>query len=332
MKSHVYHATLTDAGRLLGGMLVPVILFALLLRLGSAGGILPAPWPAWDVDHTILTHQIEASRSPSDADVLFIGDSSCLMDFSGKGLETMLAGRHRIINLGSLSYLGLNGYAAMLSRYATVNPGRLRTVVVLLHPEMLRGITPVAQYLLFVSDSYAGADQSQAETGEDQLRGLLGLGIFQGRFLSRVPLPLPGPYGFYYGFTRDLYHFMDQEKGSAIDPHQFVRHPGQGNAEYRLAPSWQSGCQAFKAAVPSGVKLVVGITPVPQSFAPPDYAPHWSRILAQWGQWMQADMLLTELPPTLPDAWFASTTHLNGTGASHYTTILARCLKTRSEP
>ena len=135
MKSHEYDIRSMELARLLGGFLVPVIILAVLMRLGAFSGILPAPWPALDVDHTILTHQARASQSPIGAAVLFIGDSSCLMDVSGGTLEEAFAGEHHTLNLGTFMYVGFSGYSAMLARYADANPARLRTVVVLVHPE-----------------------------------------------------------------------------------------------------------------------------------------------------------------------------------------------------
>ena len=332
MKSHKYDFGPAELVRLFGGLLVPMSLFAALLRLGALSGILPSPWPALDVDHTILVHQAQASRSATSADVLFLGDSSCLMDVSGKKLEELWAGKHHLLNLGTFMYVGLNGYAALLSRCASANPGRLHTVVVLLHPEMLRGVQPVAHYLVFMSDYYSGADYSEPGSFQGQLCGLFGLDIFQDRFLSRIPLPLPKEYGCYYGFNLDLYGFMEQQRGSAVDPHQYVPSPGQGNAEYRLARALEPGCMALKAAVPAGAKLLIGLTPLPESFAPPGYPARWQDILGQWGQWIQADILLTNLPPTMPDSCFASTTHLNQQGASRFTEIVARCVEPHLPP
>jgi len=327
MHSHTYDFTRADVGRLLGGLVLPLIGFAVIMRLGATTGTLPAPQPNFDVDQTILIHQAQASQSPSGADLLLLGDSSCLMNVSGKYLEDLAGTGHRVLNLGSLSYLGLNGFATLLARYADANPGRLRTVVVLAHPEMLRGIAPVPQYLLLLSDYYAGADSGDASTVQGQMSGFLGLDIFRDRLWSRVPQPLPKAYGQYYGFNADLDAFMSQHRGSVVDPYRYARQPGQGNAEYRLASSWQGGCQALKAAVPPTAKLVIGITPVPDSFAPPKYAARWQAMLEQWGQWIQADARLADLPPTLPEADFASTTHLNETGARRYTQILAHCLE-----
>jgi len=329
MKSHQYAFGPRDLGHLLAPLIVPLIVFAVLMRLGAFTGVLPTPWPALDIEHTVLTHQAVASQTPGIADFLLIGDSSCLMNVSGSQLEELYGGKHQPVNLGTFMYLGFEGYAAMLSRYASVNPRRVRTVLVLAHPDMLRGVAPIPQYLRFVSTVYSGEDYGDPDSILGQLRGLFGLDIFQSRLLSRLPLPLPKEYGRFYGFNLDLYNFMDRQRGSAVDPHQYQPAPGQGNAEYRLAAALEAGCQALRAAVPPEAKLVVGLSPIPQSFAPENYATRWELLLQQWGQLMGADQVLTNLPPTLPDSCFASTTHLNQQGAERYTRILARRLQPR---
>src|SRR5262249_4284500 len=162
------------------------------------------------------------------------------------------------------------------------NPTGPRTVVVLVHPEMLRHTDPTTSYLLFLSNFYSRTDQTDASSILGQLRGLVGLDIFQDRFLSRCPLPLPKEYGRFYGFNLDLYRFMAEHLGNAVDPHQYLPGPGQGNAEYRLASALESGCSALRAAVPSAAKLVVGLTPIPESFAPAGYSLRWQVLLERW--------------------------------------------------
>ncbi len=327
MKSHVYDFGVGDVARLLGGLLAPMVLFALVMRLGAGANLLPFPWPALDVDHTILTHQAQVSQTAGQADILLLGDSSCLMDISGDRLEELLQGTHHAINLGSFMYVGLEGNAAMLSRYVSANPGRLRAVVVLLHPEMLRGIEPVPHYLQFLSDYYARADFAEPDSFGGRLRGIFGLEIFQDRLLSRTPLPLPGEYGRYYGFNLDLYGYMNRQHGSATDPNRYVASAGQGNADYRLARNLEPRCMALRAAVPPEASLAIGITPVPQSFAQAHHTQRCRDLVREWGQWMQADLLLTNLPPTMPDSCFASTTHLNLEGARLFTKFLAQSLR-----
>ncbi|MBI2928917.1 MAG: hypothetical protein HYY24_24910 [Verrucomicrobia bacterium] len=327
MQSHEYDFKAAELARLLALPLGPVLVFAGLLHLGAFTRLWPAPRPTGNTDQTVLIHQAEASRARHDADLVFIGDSSCLMDVSVDGLEAALPG-HRALNLGTLSYLDLQAYAAMLDHYVAANPNRLRAVVVLLHPEMLRGIKAVPQHLATLEAFYAGADVFDTSTVRGWLSGLLGLEILNGRLLNRIlPSPLPRHYGQFYGFTADLDQYLTQHRGHAADPNQFTRQAGQGSAEYRLAPRLEAGSRVIRAAVPPGVKLLIGVTPVPESFTPPEYAARHRQMLAQWSHWMQADATLSDLPPALPDAECASITHLNETGARRYSEILARSLE-----
>ena len=120
--------------------------FASSLGRGHApGGSLASPAgprPILDIDRTILIHQAEASRLRHGADVVFLGDSSCLMDFSAKDLEGWLPPDHRVLNLATLSYVDLPACAGLLRNYVAANPDRLRVVVLLLHPEMPVGLNP----------------------------------------------------------------------------------------------------------------------------------------------------------------------------------------------
>src|SRR5262249_25407351 len=186
---------------------------------------------------------------------------------------------------------------------------------VLQHPDMLRGAEAMPEYLLFLSDFYAGADYNDSASVHGQLCGLFGLQIFQDRFFSRLPLPLPKEYGRYYGFNLDLYAYMDHHGGSATDPHQYTAAEGQRAGEYRLASKLEPGFQALRAAIPSGARVVVGQTPLPESFVPRDFGPKYQAMMRQWGEWIKADALLTNVPPSLPDKFFATTTHLNESGA-----------------
>ena len=54
-------------------------------------------------------------------------------------------------------------------------------------------------------------------------------------------------------------------------------------------------------------------------------------MLEVWGRWLQADEILKELPPALPDKLFTKTTHLNETGVATYTDLLGQALE-RSLP
>ena len=87
----------------------------------------------------------------------------------------------------------------------------------------------------------------------------------------------------------------------------------------------QTQSRTFRSALPPGVKLLAGITPIPATFAPADYAYEQQQMLLQWSQWLGAAPL-TNLPTTLPDHLFSKVTHLNRQGIPIYTEHLARSL------
>lgn len=323
MKSHACEFAPKDLLRLAGLPLLPLALFAIAMQLGARFHLLPAPHPTLDTERTILIHQAEASRTSPDAEILLLGDSSCLMNISARQLTEQLG--HPALNLGTFSFLDPSAHALLLREHAQANPGRLRVVVLLMHPESLRRLGSEAYYLGALTNFLSGLDHCQTETAAGQGTCLLGVEIFQGRILSRVlPIPLPGAYGRRYGFTRDLENFLARERGSAIDPDP---KPFEGNAEYRLAPTLERASKNFRAAVPSGVKLLVGITPAPERFAGPRYPQLHADLLRQWSQWLQADAALTNLPPALPDDSFVRTTHLKESVVPRYTEQLAAALR-----
>jgi hypothetical protein len=319
MRSHSYDFEAADVTRLIVPLLVPVAAFACLMHVLALLHLLPRPRPTLDVDRTIIVHKAEVSGSRSDAQIILLGDSSCLMNVSARQLSQEIG--RPVLNLGTLSYLDLQAQATLLRRFAHANPNQVKAVVLLLHPEALRRPAP-ERYHTKVLESFLAAED---QISKQNVSGWLGLEIFRGRLYSRVlPTPLAGAYGRYYGFTSDMEKYLVRNRGSAVDPDARVF---QGNAEYRLAPQLEAGSRVFKTAVPAGAKFVVGITPVPVGFAGRGHGELHQQMLAQWSQWLQAEVALEQLPPTLPDRQFSKTTHLNATGAATYTGLLAAILK-----
>jgi hypothetical protein len=302
---------------------LPLVVFAVAMHLAARVHLLPAPRPTLDTERTILIHQAEASRSTQDAEVILVGDSSCLMDVSVRQLTEQLG--RSALNLGTFSFLDLNAHALLLRECARANPNHLRAVVLLMHPESLRRPSSEPYYFSVLTNFFSGHDHCQSQTAPGQVSCLLGVEIFQGRILARaLPVPLPGAYGRRYGFTHDLESFLASERGSAIDPDA---KPFEGSAEYRLAPTLERASRNFRAEVPPGVKLFVGITPTPQRFAGSRYPELQTDLLRQWSQWLQADVALTNLPPVLPDDSFVRTTHLRESAIPSYTEQLTGALK-----
>jgi hypothetical protein len=324
MRSHIYDFKAADVIRLLAAMLVPVVAFAALMHMLGPLHLLPKPRPTLDLDRTIIVHKAEASRSRSDAQVILVGDSSCLMNVSARLLSEEVGAP--VLNLGTLSYLDLEAHAALLNRFASANPNQVKAVVLLLHPEALRRPAPEVHHLNVLKRFLAGEDHITKRN----LSRWCGLEIFRGRIFARaLSTPLPGAYGRYYGFTSDFENYLSRNNGSAVDPDPRVF---QGSPEYRLAAQLEAGSRLFKTAVPTGVKLLVGITPVPAGFAGADHTELHRQMLVQWNQWLQADAALNGLPAVLPNDLFAKTTHLNSKGAITYTRLLAPMVRAHFAP
>src|SRR6266567_7671003 len=145
MKSHTGEFTIKDLFQFVGGPLAALVIFAGLMHGAAALKWLPAPRPTLDTERTILLHQAQVSRTPHDAEILLIGDSSCLMDVSARQLGEQLG--RPVLNLGTFSFLDLEAQGLFLRQYAQANAGRLRAVVLLMHPEALRRVGSEGFYL-----------------------------------------------------------------------------------------------------------------------------------------------------------------------------------------
>ncbi len=322
MRSHQSTFTVRDLATVAGAPIGALLLFAAVLHVAAAARWLPAPRPTLDMDRTLLIHQADASRSIQDATVLLVGDSSCLMDVSATGLTQQLG--RSAVNVGLLSYLDLPSFGLLVRNFAEANPGRLETVVLLLHPESLRLEVPSAYHRAQLADYLAGRDSRPPRGIGARLQAVLGADRLRGRLWARfMPVPLHGEAGRFYGFTHDFSRWLSAHRGSAVDPGRFDRSQAQGNAEYRLARRFESESRQFKKCLPPGVRLAVGLTPAPASFVNPNHAAACGQMLEQWADWLEAEAALVGLPAAWPDDQFASVTHLTEEGQKRFTERLA---------
>jgi hypothetical protein len=324
MKSHAVEFTPRELLRLVVPPLVPVVLFTLVMQTGARFGLLPAPRPALDADRAIIVHQAESSRARSDAEVVLLGDSSCLMDVNARQLGEALG--QRALNLGTISYLDLGAHARLLREFTQANPGHPRVVVLLMNPAALRHPGSEPYPLAVLTHFLAGNDHHRLDTFAGRFNAFSGVDAFQSRLQSRaLPTPFTDSFGRFYGFTTGLERFMSEHNGSAVDP---GTNAAKGNAEYRLSPTLETLSREFRAAVPAGTKLLIGITPVPAKFSGPNYPALRNQMLRDWSVWLQADAALLELPATLLDEQMAGATHLKPAAIPAYTESLAAAVRT----
>ena len=331
MESHRYNLDWRKLAGIAGWPLLFLAVFALVIHGMAALRLLPSSLPILDVDRTILLHQAAASERATGASTILVGDSSCLMDVSAPLLQEELGPGERVINLGAISYLDLESFGMLVSKYLEANPATVNRVVLLMHPEALR-LRERNEYFRNVLESAWNADHSP-DRSTPPLVSWTGGETLRTRVLTRwIPTPLPGQWGAYYGFSRDLWQHLEEHNGSAVDPRSFSLAEAKGNAEYRLAPELEKASQTFRQVIPPHVQLVVGITPAPSGFVLPGHDATCVQMLEQWAKWLQADQTLTTLPCALPDEMFASITHLNPEGSRHYTSLLARELRANDNP
>lgn len=318
MKSHAYEFTKRDLFHIARMPLAVCLAFTLLTI--SDTNFFPAPKPILDTDRTILIHQAEASRTASSADIILIGDSSCLMDVNARQLSE-LTGK-RVLNLGTLSHVELNAHAYLLR--AGLDSNATQTIVVLMHPESLRLAARAAYFSGVIYSYFKGTSFSP---NQSVLLRTLGIYEVRDRVLPRaLPIPLAGEYGQYYGFNQNLWNHLTQNNGSALDPHTYPATTPAGNPEYRLAAQLESASKDFSSRLPPNTRLIVGITPSPSDYVYRNHSENCRAMLATWSQWLNAEVTLTNLPFILPPTHFATTTHLNALGVSEYTRLLAEQL------
>jgi hypothetical protein len=318
MQSHQYNFEPRQLLKWLAApCLVPIVFFA-AIRLFAALHLLPPPFPILDMDRTILIHQaLAAKRQP--ADLILIGDSSCLVDVAARSLQQTLPDT-KVLNLGTLSYLDLDGFALLLKNHSPAP----KYVLLLMHPEALRLGSPNPYYSDILQNFLAAQDACDQNT--PQFLCAIGADTTRARLLSRViPVPLPGTNGQFYGFNTTLWRHLNINQGSAIDPHQFNPKTAEGNAEYRLSQHVLESSKRFRAALPAQTKLFIGITPCPQSFVLPNHKSRVNSMLQQWSVTLQPATPL-RLPETFPDQLFASPTHLNADGQRLYSLMVAQLL------
>ena len=345
MKSHTYTFGLKELARLLGLPLGTLLIFAMVMHGAKRLGWLPEERATLDMEKIVVERQIKASRSWNAADLLLIGDSTCLMDFTTDELERDTLPR-RAYDLGTFSPRGLTGFAALLRDYATTNAPRLRTVVLLVCPEMLRSIdypppsppTPrhpippaIKAQMRELQEAAERMKRRLERSWLDEAAPWIGLDVFKSRVLNRLlESPLFGSDGQFYGFPAGLRDYMHQHHGSVVLTYEESEHKGGSPpfiAPYFVSEGFKLQCKFFREAVPSNVSLFVGITPADRNRVQSDYPQTYRQMLEELSKVLHPDVVLTNLPPTMPSHLFADVMHLNELGAREYTRRLAKSLK-----
>ena len=324
MKSHTFQVTARGLTHSLFPPFIGVCLLSGLLHLTSFFGLLPPNAPKQDMDHALLWYQVKASRNV--AEVVLVGDSSCLMNVSGRKLGNQL--KKSVLNLGTMSLLDLPAFAALASRSISLAP---RTLVLLVHPDFLMrpggDIDLLADFKdLLETDSQTALVRPSRDSFWD-LSSVLGVSLYRTHLETYLrPFPLPGDFGSHYGFNQQLIHFLTSD-GGAVDPRKY-RFSGSHPPVLEISSRLEKTARLARGQFPERTSLFIGITPIPVSEASPDYQTRYLRSLSTLTLWLSPSAFpLQTLPATLPDAAFASRTHLSESERYPYTELLAHALK-----
>jgi hypothetical protein len=231
-----------------------------------------------------------------------------------------------VLNLGLIIGLGLELYGETLTDFLDHNPEHVREVLLLVTPQTLTDPTQVGPSQELWRQLRTGRDEAVADAQPTLMRRS-GMTLFKERLVDRLlNVPLRGKGGQFYGFSSGLADYLFDHHGSMIDPAEFRPPAHPVLRRYDLAASLEPQCRAFRNHVPSAVRLVVGLSPIPHSLCSPEYRHSRDHLLQRLGEWLRADVVLTNAPVDLPDGLFASEQHLNQRGQRFFTGRLASML------
>lgn len=330
MRSHEYQLRPREWVRAIGPTLLVIVGLAVLLKAANHLALLPAPAVAWNPELTVLAHQSAACQDPEPAEILITGDSTCLAGVDARDLSRQLPAHPRALNLALYIWLGMDVYGELVSDYAEAHPRHIRAVVLLVTISKLTEANEsedsVAIWRRVHPKKGHSAGTDEAGLGSDWL----GARSLRRHVLTHcLATPLRGSGAHFFGFSSEIEAYLTAHWGSvptfgtAVAP----RRPAGGAppaADYVLAPAQERKSRAFRANLPPGAKLFIGLTPAMGDTTSPGARRQRDALLRQWNTVMGADALLTNLPPTLPSVFFSPGAHLNEAGQKVFTRLLAR--------
>lgn len=303
---------------------------ALLPRAAGWLGLLPAPAVGWDPELTVLEHQLRAPEGAQGAEFVLVGDSTCLAGVDAALLSRQLPGNPEVRSLALYVWLGLDVYADLLSRYAASNSRPVRTVVLLVRRGKLTDDNLERQNEPVWRD--AAAQRTAVTSSTPTLRDWSGAELLRRHLLSHVlHTPLRGGGAAFYGFSSEIDAYLRAHNGSlAVFGAGVPARPSEANSPVgatELTAVTIADSRVFRNTLPPGARLVIGLTPSVLSVASPNERAERDTLLRAWAGAVGADVILTNLPPAMPDIFFSAGDHLNEAGQAVFTKTLARELE-----
>lgn len=306
---------------------IVIVGLAGVLRGADRFGLLPQPPRSANPGAIVLAHQAWAARAGLPGEIVLLGDSTCLMDVDARALEASLPGQPSVLNLGLIAWLPFQDYAEALEDHAATNSNSVKMVVLLVTPNKLTLDDKDNTREIWRRIRQPGNGRGEPQAESRTLVNWLGGNLLREKLLSHGlvrPLGGVGEGSALFGFPTEVEEYMTERQGSLIElgPAKITR---KREAWNMIAfADLEAQCQTFRSKVPSGAKLVVGLTPIASSISSPAELQQRAALLSKWSFYLKADGILTNLPTKFPDALFAANGHLNPVGQKTFTAILAR--------
>jgi hypothetical protein len=310
---HVYLLNPIAISKQLAAILTTVLGLFLLMGIANWSGIMPKKPHLGDPDSTIISTKTQLATTSTEKHIAFIGDSSCLVNIH---IPTLKDHGIDAINLGTLSYLGIDSFGRLAQRFCENKTDA--QIFLVLHPECIRIVESSREHQRILE---ATLEQTTVHSTQFQLEDFRKITVddFRSRLLDGwLPTPLKGRLGYRYGFTHNLRNEIWSTGGFMEETAKFDASISHGSSEYRIARRIQSECTQFRSYLPKGVKVRLLISPIPQSHATRGHEKRISEIQSEIEKWIQADSPSVNLPSVLPDSSFGTVTHLLPNSAREY--------------
>jgi len=293
----------------------------LIMWIANWSGFMPNKSQLGDPDSTIISAKARLATTSIQKRIAFVGDSSCLVNIH---IPTMNENGMDAINLGTLSYLGIDSFGLLAQRFCQDKPDA--QIFLVLHPECIRMVASSSEHRKILMEAL---NQSTGLSTPFQLSNLRKITVdeFSSRLLDGwLPTPIKGQLGVRYGFTLNLADEVFSSGGFMEETGKFDASISHGSSDYRIARRIQNECTLFRSYLPKGVKVHLLVSPIPQSHATRGHEKKVLEMQNEIGNWIQAKNPSFNLPTVLPDSSFGTVTHLLPNSAREYTRQLCLML------
>ena len=302
---------------------VVILLLGLLLLMGIANwsGLVPKNAQLGDPDSTIISTKARLATTATQKRIAFVGDSSCLVNIH---IPTMTENGIDAVNLGTLSYLGIDSFGLLAQRFCQDKSDA--QIFLVLHPECLRMVESSDRHRVILAQALGQKVDGSSEVHWGDFRKIT-VDDFKSRLLDGwLPTPMKGRLGYRYGFTHNLRNEILSTHGFMEETAQYDASVSHGSSEYRIARRIQDECTRFRSFLPKGVRVRLLVSPIPQSHASKGHGMRVAEMQKEVEKWIQADGASIKMPDVMSDSSFGTVTHLLPKAAVEYTRQLCSVL------